>query len=177
MKKIVLFLSALIIFGISTNTQAQDSFKRNTVYGELAGSGGFFSLNYDRRFGDAPTGFGMRTGVGYFQYSSERTVTIPIMANWLIGANGKYLELGAGMSLGYHEIFEHNPNMAVSMEDFEPSSRFGLWQTPLLNVGYRRQPIDGGFNFRAGLAPIASLGGRSGLQLIPWPYLSFGITF
>lgn len=177
MKKIVFLLSALFLLGISTSTQAQDGFKKNTVFGELAGSGGLFSLNYDRRLGDAPTGFGMRTGVGYFQWSSDRFVTIPIIANWLIGSNGKYLELGAGLSLAYAETFEHNPNMAVSMEDFEPSSRFGLWQTPLLNIGYRRQPVDGGFNFRAGLSPYVGIGGRSGIQIIPWPYLSFGLTF
>ncbi|WP_194975302.1 hypothetical protein [Aquiflexum lacus] len=177
MNKTVLSLIALMLLGNISCTQAQDGFKRNTVFGELAGPGGLFSLNYDLRFGDIPTGFGMRTGVGYFQWSSDRMVTIPLMVNWLLGANGKYLELGAGLSLAYSETFKYNPNMHSGIEDFRPSSRFGLWQTPLLNVGYRRQPIDGGFNFRAGLSPFVSLGGRMGLQVIPWPYLSFGLTF
>ncbi len=177
MHKIIFLFIAVVLIGITTITQAQERFRKNTVYGEFLGSGGLLSLNYDRRFGDDPTGFGLRTGVGYFQWSSERYVTIPIMANWLFGANGKYLEVGAGMSLAYVETFQHNPNMETSLEDFVPSSRFGLWQTPLFNIVYRRQPIAGGFNFRTGLAPIVSLGSRSGIQVFPWPYLSFGLTF
>ncbi|EOZ95515.1 hypothetical protein A33Q_2877 [Indibacter alkaliphilus LW1] len=177
MKKIVLLCSVLVLLGISYEIQAQEIFRKNTLFAEGLGSGGLMSLNFDRRFSDNPQGFGIRAGLGYFQWSSDRFLSIPLLANWLVGNNGKYLEVGAGLSLAYVETFQHNPNMEVSLEEFEPSSRFGLMQAPLLNIGYRRQPIDGGFNFRVGLSPYVGLGGRSGISVIPWPYMSFGLSF
>jgi hypothetical protein len=42
-----------------------------------------------------------------------------------------------------------------------------------LNFGYRYQPVDGGFSFRAGVSPIITSD-----QFLPyWPYLSFGYSF
>jgi hypothetical protein len=126
------------------------------VFLEVFGRGGILSFNYDRRFGKKPTGLGFTVGAGYVDDGEFGVLSIPISVNYLMGNRGKYFEAGAGVS-----VFSSESNL------------FDTDQSVLghLIFGYRRQPISGGFNFRAGVNVFV------GDIVTPYPYVSFGYGF
>lgn len=60
-KSILIYILIYIIIGFNESL-AQSEFKRNTLFGELGGSAGLISLNFDKRFSKSPEGFGVRIG-------------------------------------------------------------------------------------------------------------------
>lgn len=106
--------------------------------------------------------FGFRAGIGYMSINENSFLSIPLLANYLIG-NKNYFEVGAGATFfsGHSAISSNNDDDDVTR----------VWGT--LNIGYRYQPIDGGFQFRAGFAPAFG-----DFAFIPYiPYLSLGFAF
>lgn len=168
MKKAVLASAALF-----TLLTATAQYKNNdnaggpakAVFFELGGPG-LASLNYDMRFTKSESGIGGRIGVGGFSIGTgtERAtvVFIPVGINYLLGKDGKnYFEVGGGVT-----PVIANSNSSTGSDNF--SSTFGH-----LNLGYRLQPADGGFFFRAAINPVFGKG-------FFWPYyggVSFGYKF
>ncbi len=153
----------------------------NAIYAEGLGAGIFYSLNYDRTFGD----FAGRIGFGYVSLhagvssangssgssGSASFLSVPITVSYLgIGSKKHMLELGAGAT-----ILNVGAN-ASAFDVSSSSSSSGSTTVVLPNamVGYRLQPPDGGFLLRAGLNVIM---GGSELPVLPWPYLALGGTF
>ena len=135
-----------------------------TVYVELYGKGLIYSANYDRRFKNQIGGAGFSTGLGVFKVSDFTVVTIPIAYNYLVGGKkGKFFETGIGMTY-------LNAKSTNAIESDNPSK--GTTVLTNLTFGYRNQPLNGGFCFRAGLNLIAG-GGYFG----PFPYISLGYSF
>ncbi len=157
----------------------------NALYVEGLGQGLFYSINYDRAFGD----FAARVGLGYISFtdhsssftdcSSSSTsctstpvsttasfLTIPLSVSYLgIGSKKHIFEVGAGMTI-----------LHVSADAsglFVDNNGKGSSTTVLGDIilGYRLQPPNGGFFLRAGLSPLIS---RYGFW--PWPYLGIGAT-
>lgn len=170
MRFFVLSILASIFF--LNTSYGQETFKRKTVYGEFLGAGGLASINFDYRLGKNPEGFGIRTGIGYFQWNNSSLVSIPVIGNYLIGKNGKYLDLGIGARIGYETMVNEEPSNPD--QKFEEGFRVG---TPILNIGYRYQPLEGGFNFRAGFSPYVNIYTNGGSDIFWMPHLSFGYTF
>lgn len=156
MKKIMLVLITATL--VSVSASAQKSAK--VVYGELGGPG-LASLNYDMRFARKNDGLGFRVGFGGFAIDGSSIVLVPVGLNYLIGKDGKnYFELGAGATL-LSTSEESN-----SGDPFTTS--FGH-----LNIGYRLQPANGGFFFKAAITPVFGSG-------FFWPYwagVGFGYKF
>ena len=136
----------VVIFG-SKDLHAQEAAPKNAFFAELGGNGLLFSVNYDYRVGDK---FGLRGGIGFvggnensrgsgFSYSNS-ILTIPLGLNLLLGKNGKYFEVGAGITLV-------NEKVTFVERKYSPI-------TGTLNFAYRYQPLGGGFMFKAGLSPI-----------------------
>lgn len=144
--------------------------RAQTVFVELGGPG-FISANYDVRFGETRNAWGMRAGMGYFAVEDESFFTLPVQINYLLGKEGHYFEMGGGASLvqlGYTEYYYNGWGGTTSTEKKSETQFMGT-----LTFGYRKQPVDGGFNFRAGLSPIFREG-----SFIPYlPYISFGYSF
>jgi hypothetical protein len=161
MKKLT--LSFFIVILLCTSIHAQSPAK--TIFVELAGPG-LASLNYDMRFTKSEKGIGGRIGIGGFTIgpSGDRVsiLTIPIGINYLLGKDEKnYFELGAGFTpIFLKETF------SSSSDKFQSS--FGH-----LNFGYRLQPKNGGFLFRASINPIFSSEGFYPL----FGGISFGYKF
>lgn len=151
MKKLLLFLS--FSCAAITTVHAQ------SVYAEIGGPG-LASINFDTRFGRSESGIGGRIGVGGFSVDGDGIVTIPIGLNYLIGKDHKnYFELGAGVT----PLFLSGKDISGNF-----SSTFGhLW------IGYRLQPQNGGFTFRAGICPIFG----NGFFVPYYAGLSFGYKF
>ncbi len=167
MKKILFIVSASLIF---TNLHAQSnndggSAPAKAVFFEIGGPG-VASLNYDMRFTRSERGIGGRVGIGGFSIGTagERTtaIFIPIGVNYLLGKDEKnYFEVGGGVTpvIIKDDYYSSSDNF---------SSTFGH-----LTIGYRLQPKEGGFFFRAAINPVFGKG-------FFWPYyggVAFGYKF
>ncbi|MCW3082611.1 hypothetical protein [Segetibacter sp.] len=155
MKKTV----AIICFILALTPAAKSQKAAKSVYFELGGPG-LASVNYDMRFQSKEDGLGFRVGVGGFGIEDASILFIPVGLNYLLGKDGKnYFEVGGGIT-------------AVSGND---GSNDGTFSTSFghLNFGYRLQPADGGFLFRAGIVPIFNKEG-----FVPYyAGISFGYKF
>lgn len=166
MRKIFYFIwSLFVLSGFASKVFAQKE-SHGTLYMELFGNGLTYSLNYDMRFSGKPDGIGGRAGIGYFAIDGISLATVPLMVNYLMGKNGKYFEIGAGATyLAAADRQNSNPTGS-------PINRGTGW-IGSLSFGYRSQPVDGGFLFRAGLTPFFD---RSSFWPF-WPQVSVGYAF
>ena len=162
MKIIITTITSLLIF-ICTECHAQ----AQSIFFEIGGPG-LASINYDMRFQKTEAGFGGRIGVGGFSisdgYGKASAVFIPIGVNYLLGKDERnYFEIGGGIT----PVFLSGKNSDnTSSDNF--TSTFGH-----LNFGYRLQPKNGGFLFRAAMVPVFGKG-----YFIPYYFgLSFGYKF
>jgi hypothetical protein len=140
------------IFLLSTYSNLCNA-QAKSVYFELGGPG-LASVNYDMRFQKTEGGFGGRIGVGGFSISDGgdkvSAIFLPIGVNYLIGKDEKnYFEIGGGFTPVF---LSSRASSSTSSDNF--TSSFGH-----LNFGYRLQPKNGGFLFRAGIVPIFGSGG------------------
>ena len=130
-------LLALFIFSFCISSLA----KSQVVYFELGGPG-LASFNFDTRFTEKNDGIGGRIGFGGFSIDGEGGVFVPAGLNYLIGKGTKHLlEVGAGFTYV-------NYSSDVTEEGIFTSS-FGH-----VTFGYRIQPLEGGFSFRAAIVPV-----------------------
>jgi len=155
MRKIVLLLTLATALSTAAFSQAAKS-----VFFEIGGPG-LASFNFDTRFGPKEDGFGGRVGIGGFKIDEVGIVFIPVGVNYLLGKDGRnYFEIGGGVT-----------PVIASDEDADSdnfSSTFG-W----LNFGYRMQPAEGGFTFRAFITPVFG----SGFFIPYYGGVSFGYKF
>jgi hypothetical protein len=143
----------------------------NAVYLELLGAGVFYSLNYDRRIGDVA----VRLGGMYVSLSAANSVGDSVRATWIgvpisvsylgIGSERNCLEIGAGVTINHFSGAVDNFGVKSNSDSATAFFGHGI-------IGFRHQPLGGGFFFRAGLSPIIG----SGFWL-PWPHVGLGGTF
>ncbi|MBB5395572.1 hypothetical protein [Mucilaginibacter sp. AK015] len=149
-----------------------------TFFFELLGPGAIYSINYDVRFKKQQDGWGGRAGISYYADNGDHLFTLPVAINYLAGKRGKYFEVGAGIT--YYNVNTNDVFFSTQYEDVyfsdgtyytKSKNHSGIIGT--LNFGYRYQPVDGGFSFRAGVSPVIT-----SEQFLPyWPYVSFGYAF
>lgn len=175
--KFLLALSGLL-FTFGGHAQENDSLepqkRGQAFYFEGFGSGLIMSFNYDTRFNKRNDGIGGRIGASYFALDHDGIFTLPVNINYLLGNNGHYFELGAGATfLSIKNERSRHP------DDYDETNEVLVYSGKSQNVlgnltfGYRRQPINSGFSFRAGFSPVFFTG-----NFIPyWPHVSFGYKF
>jgi len=173
------FLPAIACCMLSIHCHAQDTVylrKKNNnsiVYTdrppqvlliELYGRGLVYSANYDTRFKKQIGGAGFSAGLGVLTVSGFTVITIPVSFNYLMGGTkGKFFETGAGITY----LNTKSSDIFNSDSPRKSSTLMGNF-----TFGYRSQPLNEGFCFRAGLNLLAG-GGYFG----PYPYISFGYSF
>ncbi len=145
------------------------------VFFELGGPG-VISFNYDRRFNKQSDGWGFRGGIGYLNSSDYNLVSVPVGVNFLGGRKGRYFEFGLNQSL----IFVNNNQNNQSPFYTNTTRIYGVdvvdsKTIPLtsMTLGYRSQPVAGGFCFRVGAMPYTTFTQPLGLDI----YISFGYNF
>jgi hypothetical protein len=152
---------------------------KNAIYLDLLGPGVLYSINYDRMLTDTVSA---RIGFSYLSFgasASDGTSTasaslsymaIPITASYLgIGSENNMLELGGGVS-----IMNFKGSGVIKSSDDKVQGGASTTTVAMTGIiGYRHQPSDGGFVFRAGLSPMEVFGGN----FLPWGYLSLGAAF
>ncbi len=161
------FVFAIILCAFFKNSFAQNSAvttRAQNAFVELGGPGLLLSANYDTRFGQRRDGIGGRAGLGYLSIDDNSILTVPLQVNYLLGKKGKFFEIGLGATIistsgkGNEDFF--------SLDD--ATGAIGT-----MAFGYRYQPEDGGFNFRAAVTPIFNSTG-----FMPFfGGISFGYTF
>lgn len=172
MKKIFFVLMSLS--AITVNAQYKSDHEAadapaKVAYFELGGPG-FASVNFDMRFTKSEKGIGGRVGIGGFSIGTEgdrsTAIFIPVGLNYMVGKDNKhYFELGGGVTIvKTKDTYDYGSGSET--EKF--SSTFGH-----LNFGYRLQPADGGFFFRATLNPLFG----KGFFLPVYGGVSFGYKF
>lgn len=145
----------------------------NSIFIELGGNGGIYTINYDRIVSD---NFSLRAGLGYMAIgatassggssasASVSMTMIPVIANFMVGSNNHKLELGAGLT------FFHMSGTSSSLGNTVKASGFSPVGTAV--AGYRYVPHKGGFTFRAGVTPLFTTE-----DFLPWGGVSFGYLF
>lgn len=144
---IVLCLSSVTAIA-QTPTDTIQTYKRNAIYFELGGNAFIYSLNFDYKFARHVSG---RIGASVAKYYGAY-VLFPTMINYLVGSGNSRLELGAGLA-----------------NWFSDNSYF---MSGTATIGYRYQPLKGGFNFRIGFTPMIF---HYGVR--PWVGISLGHGF
>ena len=113
--------------------------------------------NYDTRFNSKQDGIGGRIGIGGFSTNGNSILTIPLQLNYLLGQDNKFFEIGIGATL-----------VSGKIGGIFDSTTIGT-----MVFGYRLQPKNGGFNFRAFLSPVFD-----GTSFSPYfGGISFGYSF
>jgi hypothetical protein len=151
-------LCFIILLTISFAGQAQGA---KSIFFELGGPG-LASINFDTRFSGKEAGIGGRIGVGGFSIDGAGIVFVPIGLNYILGKDDRnYFEIGGGITPTF-----------VSGEFTDDDGNFTTTFGHLL-FGYRMQPVNGGFTFRAFISPVFGKGG-----FIPYyGGVSFGYKF
>jgi hypothetical protein len=135
-------------------------------YAELGGAGGLLSFNYDTRLTKSYKGVGIRAGFGLIFDAYNLGYTIPVALNYLLGDKAHFFELAAGTSFHHFKI-----NNQDSWFGF-PKTNF---LAPFAWIGYRYQPVERKFVFRAGFTHL--FGERMPeYARLPYPALSFGYS-
>lgn len=148
---------------------------RNSVFLELLGNGGAYSVNFDRRLSD---GAAVRVGVATWtsddlfggEEARKTFVTVPVGASWLFGSGNSRVEVGAGVLVGRQ----------TQDAPFEDGSTSTAIASLTGTAGYRYQRAAGGFLFRAGFTPFFGLGGDEAYPdrgFMPSGGISAGYTF
>ena len=149
-----------LLFAVALCITEVGSAQAKSVFFELGGPG-LASINFDSRFSKSEAGIGGRIGLGGFSIDGESVVFIPVGLNYIVGKDNKnYFEIGAGVTPVVTNIGNDNG------DNF--SSTFGH-----LLFGYRMQPLNGGFTFRAFINPVFG----SGFFVPYYGGVSFGYKF
>jgi hypothetical protein len=150
-------MKKLLVVLIGSMVLSNSSFAQS-FYAELGGPG-LASLNFDTRFSKTNGGFGGRAGIGGFSLDGSGVIFIPVGLNYLLGKdNRSFFELGAGVT----------PVFTTGNASGDFSETFGH-----VILGYRMQPADGGFTFRAFVSPVFG----SGFFIPYYGGVSFGYKF
>lgn len=166
MKK-TLFVTAVLLFATYAS-QAQGVEKKmgtsasaSQIYFEAGGSGLIYSLNFDSRFSKTENGLGFRLGIGGAGGDGTGYFAIPAQINYLLGENGKYLELGGGLTY-------------VNVQDdffFNDQTESAAYANVV--IGFRSQPFGRkGLTWRVAFTPF--IGGGA---FLPYAGASIGFRF
>ena len=121
----VALATVFIIFLFSNEIQAQ---KQQSIYIEIFGNAVFGSVNYELDFTEDK--WGGRIGVGI-----SELIIVPVMVRKLFGKDGKYFEVGGGITY------------LKGISDFG-----GVHGT--MSFQYRKQPVNDGLTWKIGLTPL-----------------------
>jgi len=118
----------LILTSICSITKAQNEFKKNDIYIEAFGFGGFGSVNYERQLTKEP-GLGARIGLGFYTENAFY-VSIPVGLVYLFELKNPKSFIEAGMGITWFK--EDGKFVGKYSEFYDNFSNFNI------SAGYRR---------------------------------------
>ncbi len=171
---ICVVLITVFSFGVAKKATAQVVDLQHSVYAELAGSAGIWSLNYDLvALNISNFKVGARFGFGFMTEGYAGTtldVHIPLTVNFMYAFKEKHhIELGVGTQIASYEI--RSVKTATDTEFERKTEALGN-----MTLGYRFQSPDGGFMFRVFYSPFFYQDGIY-FRYEHWGGLSLGYAF
>ncbi len=184
--RIISAVALCFTLGHATSARAEDRAANNSLFVEGLGPGLLYSFNYERTI---ENDFALRIGTSYMSFgasasaggadvveASASLLMVPVVASYLgISSGSNALELGVG------GIYLHASAEASGGGITQTGAGSTVWGTAV--IGYRRQPVNGGFMFRVGMSALIGKGlgfnitDPAAIGVVPWPYLSLGATF
>jgi hypothetical protein len=174
LKRILPCCATFLLVAAATPAHGQDTAppaRAHAAYVELLGNGGLYSVNYERALTPAlrvRLGAGAWTSESFWSDAQTRFRTFPMMLQIVPGGGAHHLEAGIGVL----------PGLRGRERDVGESGSF----VSLIGVvGYRYEPPQRRFVFRAGFAPFYGFGDSSiaypEAGFLPSLGLSFGARF
>ncbi|MGV3585926.1 MAG: hypothetical protein ACO1OF_02895 [Adhaeribacter sp.] len=153
MKANVKFILVLLLSSIVFSVNAQQNLtptKKNTLFLELLGNGGLYSLNVDRIITSKEMWMlAGRLGISYFNHSDpakKQYVVLPMELSYLRGKSKHFLEIGYGATMMVGKDESYTGEYATAIYNYmEALNTFRL--------GYRYQQKDGGMFYKVGWTP------------------------
>ncbi len=181
MKNILTVLCFIFVFSFAQAQEvSEDTLKlaRHSVFVELGGNAGLYSLNYDRLLHRGKWFHtSARAGIYYNWWAGGR-LGIPLEVNGLFGRKKHFLEMG--VSLVYNHgldpiVHKADPAVPTSEDIYANFSNL----LAIGRLGYRFQKPQGGFFFRAAYTPYTTIWSgipdtKRGLFSVRWYW--FGIS-
>lgn len=170
MRKQLLAIALLLCISNFSVAQNNKTVSEKTTAGrysfiaEAGGAGIMFSANLDARFKKTRFGWGGRAGIGFvsawddyydpitmtWSGGNERSaITLPVQVNYVFGKNNSPHTFEAGGGVTYVSRKLNIMNFSYWYDIDRRTQFFGTFA-----FMYRRQPINGGFSWRAGFTPI-----------------------
>jgi len=141
-----LLIVFFILISLSEGKSQEVVQARNSVFFEVLGNGGLFSINYERGF--TPDLYG-RLGFGSwtsnFMGSETRMTTFPVLVTYFTGHKKSHFEIGGGFLFGKAKD-DIGSNAILDLTSF---------------IGYRYQSPGKGIVLRVGLTPFLSLDNKA----------------
>lgn len=171
MKRMAFFVFLTLFLPFKNNAQID---LQHSVYAELAGSAGIYSINYDLiafKFNDLK--LGARAGLSFLSEGYEGSsvdLHLPITLNLMYTFKERHhAELGIGTQIASYEI--RKINSAEDVGFTRKTEALGNY-----TLGYRYQQPEGGFMFRVFYSPFFYQDGIY-FRYEHWAGLSIGYTF
>lgn len=147
-------LSIFLMFSLQSMAQNQSTsvqnIKKNSIYAELLGNGGVYSINYDRIF-QLSEGVKLVPRVGFA--TLQNVLIFPLEANVLLSKSStskNFFESGLGVTILKPLNGFSGQYLTINGYDYDFANK--AVNTPLIiRAGFRHQKPSGGFMYRTGL--------------------------
>lgn len=166
MKTSIWYIAVLLLLNLTALQAQSPSVKSNTAYVELLGSGGLYSINYERFLIMHPkTAYGIRVG-GSFWNREEPNLNVITELVALTGTGKHHADFGLGFVSGFSR------DRQVPFPDYQ--RRNHLYVVP--RIGYRYQKPEGGTMIRFGITPFVAVSSQSPSRYYTYPlYIGLAI--
>ncbi len=145
MSKLIITIAGILL--LATNLFGQNNVNRHSISFELGGRGLIYSINYEYKFVDD---FVVSAGISFFHLMESETdksselMSFPISIGYLLElGEGHYTEFGLGIM-----------NLINTGDLVEYSGNTDYFMNPTVSVGYRYQPQDSRWIFKALATPF-----------------------
>lgn len=149
MKPILITLLIFFSFRSIAQQQPNTDLSKNSIYAELLGNGGIYSINYDRLF-QVSKGIKVAPRIGFATY--QNVIIVPLEANILLSestTSKNFFETGLGVTLIKPLVGASVSTLTVN--GYQYVSNNEVVNTPfIIRVGFRHQKPTGGFMYRTG---------------------------
>jgi len=150
------FILSTLLFTFSLQCIAQDlpkntdDIKKNSIYAELLGNGGVYSVNYDRIF-QLSRGIKLAPRIGFA--TLQKVLILPFEANVLLSKSNtskNFFETGIGLTV--LKPLNGFSGQLLTINGYDYNFNNKAVNTPfIIRAGFRHQKPTGGFMYRTGV--------------------------
>lgn len=148
-KSKLLLVALCFLVSLSDGKSQEVILSKNSIFFEILGNGGLYSINYERSLNAnlyGRIGFSTFLSVDFVGgKTGGRITTIPVLITYFSGKKKSHFELGGGILFGKDNADQVSGTI-IDLTSF---------------IGYRYQAPEKGILFRVGLTPFLSLNNKT----------------